>query len=61
MHEALETMSMSDVSLSSLTGGSRYDNLLRIALEVREGLFFGSEDSSYNRDAEAQRHKQRGF
>jgi len=32
-------------------GGSRDDNLLRTALEMRRGLFFGGEDTLYNIDA----------
>ena len=53
MHEALETMSTSEVYLSSLTpntntgvsaeGGDH--DLLRAALEAHCGLFFGDEDT----------------
>jgi len=32
-------------------GGSRDDTLLRVALEVRGGLFFGGEDALYNINA----------
>ena len=54
VHETLETMSMSEVHLSSLTSnttigasakGREYH--LRAALEVRCGLFFGDEDTLF--------------
>jgi len=54
MHEALETMSMSDVYFTSLTpntnmGASAERAVLRTTLEVHGGFSFGGEDTLYNR------------